>query len=761
MDTEKIFFSMPEAVAVVDDRHRITWVNLAMESFLGLPRDAIIGKPCYSLLHKTEEPIPDCLFRHVMESRSRGATEYEIPGENRWLKVTVDPMVGDGGRIVGAIHYVSDISSLKKAEKTASIQSERLYSLMNNIPGIVYRGLRDWSLVFIGAEVRRVTGYAAEDILSGAVKWRDLIHPDDLGFVKEAFRESVRERRGILRIEYRVRRSDGSIRWLADRRQLIYDAEGNFSYVDGLLLEITDRKEYEEALRATNEKLQALIEACPLAIGALDTEGNVTMWNAAAERMTGWSEAEAVGRRLPIVPDDKVGEFRALLARAVWGEMLSGVEVRRLKKDGSPMEISIWTSPMRDQRGEVTGVMAVLADITERKEMENALQKSEEQLRQSQKLEAIGRLAGGIAHDFNNLLTAIRGYSDLLLHRIDASSPFRRDVEEIQKAGERAAALTRQLLAFSRKQVLQPKVLDLNAVVGNLDRMLRRLIGEDLDLVTVLKPGLWNVQVDPGQVEQVIMNIVVNARDAMPDGGKVTIETGNVALDDRYVRQHPVVKPGDYVLLAISDTGTGMDEETKNRLFEPFYTTKDKGKGTGLGLSTVYGIVKQSGGYIWVYSEIGKGASFKVYLPRYGGSPGEARPEESPVSPSQGRETVLLVEDEAMVRLLVRNILEGNGYTVLEASDGEEAISIGGGHAAPIHLILTDVVMPKMCGREAAETLAPRLPGVKVLYMSGYTDEAIVRHGVLETGIPFLEKPFTPVSLLRKVRQVLDAPGIG
>jgi PAS domain S-box-containing protein len=759
MDPEKIILSMPEAVAVVDDRYRVTWVNLAMESLLGLPRDEIIGKPCHSLLHKTKEPVPDCLVRRAGNSRVRESMEFEIPGEHRWVKVTVDPMIDDGGRIVGAIHYVSDVSSLKKAEKTASIQSERLYSLMNNVPGIVYRGLPDWSLVFIGAEVKRVTGYAPEEILSGAVKWRDLIHPDDLGYVKEAFRESVRERRGVLRVEYRVRRSDGGILWLADRRQLIYDAEGNFSYVDGLLLEVTDRKEYEEALRATNEKLQVLIEASPLAIGALDPAGNVLMWNAAAERMTGWSEQEAMGRRLPIVPDDKVGEFQALLARAMRGELLSGVEVLRRKKDGSPIDISIWTSPTRDQRGGVTGVMAILADITERKRMEEALHKSEEQLRQSQKLEAIGRLAGGIAHDFNNLLTAIRGYSDLLLHRIDACSPFRRDVEEIQKAGERATSLTRQLLAFSRKQVLQPKVLDLNAVVGNMDSMLRRLIGEDLDLVTVLKPGLWNVRVDPGQVEQVIMNIVVNARDAMPAGGKVTIETGNVMLDNQYIRRHEVVKPGAYVLLAISDTGTGMDEETKNRLFEPFYTTKEKGKGTGLGLSTVYGIIKQSGGYIWVYSEIGKGASFKVYLPRYGGPPGEARAEVPPVSLTHGRETVLVVEDEAMVRALVRNILEGNGYTVVEAVDGEDAISIGGRHADPIHLILTDVVMPKMCGREAAESLALRLPGVKVLYMSGYTDEAIVRHGVLETGIPFIEKPFTPESLLRKVRQVLDASG--
>jgi nitrogen-specific signal transduction histidine kinase len=393
-------------------------------------------------------------------------------------------------------------------------------------------------------------------------------------------------------------------------------------------------------------------------------------------------------------------------------------------------------------------------DITERRKLE-------EQLQQSQKIEAIGRLAGGIAHDFNNLLTAIRGYSDLLLLRIDSSSPLRRDVEEIQKAGERAASLTRQLLAFSRKQVLQPKVLDLNAVVAGMDGMVRRLIGEDIDLVTVLKPGLWNVQADPGQVEQVIMNLVVNSRDAMPQGGKVTIETSNEELDDRYVRRHAVVKPGEYVRLSISDTGLGMDEVTKSRLFEPFYTTKEKGKGTGLGLSTVYGIVKQSGGYIWVYSETGKGAAFKVYFPRFRGATAEARREGTSGSAFYGRETVLVVEDEEVVRALVRGILEGNGYTVLTASDGVEAQKVGRSHKTPIHLIVTDVVMPKMGGREAAETLAQHLPGVKVLYMSGYTNDAIVRHGMIESGIPFLEKPFTPDALLRKVHQLLGPSGEG
>jgi PAS domain S-box-containing protein len=758
-DWEQIFLSMPEPVAVVDAGRRFAWVNGAMESFLGHSRDQIIGKTCHSLLHKAEEPVAGCPFHRMTESLRREWTEIEIPGKNRWFKVAVDPVIDGVGRIAGAIHYFTDITPAKEAEKTAKFQSERLVSLMNNVPGVVYRGLRDWSVAFIGAEVTRITGYTPEEFVSGGVKWRDLIHPEDLDVVKHAFRESVRGKQKVVRVEYRARHRDGGFRWIADRRQLIYGANGEFAYVDGLLLDITDRKRIDEALRKTNESFKAVIEASPLAIVALTPEGNVALWNSATERMSGWSEKEALGRPLPIVPEENMAEFHGLLARGRRGESLSGVELRRRRKDGSPVDISIWTSPLRDHRGEVTGIMSVWADITERKKMEEALHNSEEQLRQSQKIEAIGRLAGGIAHDFNNLLTAIRGYSDLLLHRLDRASPMRREVEEIQKAGERASTLTRQLLAFSRKQVMQPKVLDINAVVAGMEGMLRRLIGEDIDLVTVLKPGLWNAKVDPGQVEQVIMNLAVNARDAMPKGGKVTIETRNVELDETCMRRHPFVHPGAYVMLAIGDTGTGMDEETKNRLFEPFFTTKEKGKGTGLGLSTVYGIVKQSGGFIWVYSEIGKGAIFKVYFPRFGGAPAEAEKESDPGPLPHGKETVLLVEDEEIVRTLVRDILEGNGYTVLEASSGAEAVSIGRNCKGPIHMILTDVVMPKMGGREAAESLAQHLPGVKVLYISGYTDESIVHHGVLDSGIPYLEKPFTPDALLRKVRQVLAAPG--
>lgn len=395
-------------------------------------------------------------------------------------------------------------------------------------------------------------------------------------------------------------------------------------------------------------------------------------------------------------------------------------------------------------------VLGVGTDISQRRGLE-------EQLRQSQKIEAIGRLAGGIAHDFNNVLTAILGYSQILLSDMEAGDPRREDMQEIERAAERAASLTRQLLAFSRNQVLQPQILNLNGLVGNLDNFLRRLIGEDIDLRTRLAPDLWLVSADAGQIEQVVMNLAVNSRDAMPSGGKLTIETSNVVLDQDYARHHIAVVPGDYVMVAVSDTGIGMDEVTKGRLFEPFFTTKGPGQGTGLGLSTVYGIVKQSGGNIWVYSEPGRGSTFKIYFPRASGAEVEPGGKVAPTT-TRGSETVLLTEDEDGVRQLASKVLRAQGYQVLEASSGREAITVAEAFSGKIHLLLTDVVMPEFSGSELAKRIGVVRPGIRVLYMSGYTDEAIIHHGVLTANIAYLQKPFTPEVLARKVREVLESP---
>jgi two-component system, cell cycle sensor histidine kinase and response regulator CckA len=387
------------------------------------------------------------------------------------------------------------------------------------------------------------------------------------------------------------------------------------------------------------------------------------------------------------------------------------------------------------------------------------LSQTQDQLAQASKMEAVGHLAGGVAHDFNNLLMVIMGRADVVLRGLDSKHSMRPAIQEITRTAQRAADLTHQLLAFSRKQVLKPAVLDLNSVIANLTEMLRRLIGEDIDLVAVLDPVLGRAKADLGQIEQIVMNLAVNARDAMPHGGQLTLETANVELDAEYARMHVGVRPGSYVMLALSDTGVGMDSATQARIFEPFFTTKGPRKGTGLGLAMVYGIVKQSGGNIGVYSEPGQGTTFKIYLPKIDGPIDGGPASAPPPSPSYGKETVLVVEDEEGVRTLVRDILEQNGYTVLEASHGAQALETSEGHPGPIHLFLTDVVMPEMSGRELVQRLAILRPASKVLFMSGYTANAVVHRGALESETEFLQKPFTAATLTRKVRDILDMCG--
>lgn len=529
--------------------------------------------------------------------------------------------------------------------------------------------------------------------------------------------------------------------------------------------EIAERQRAEKAMRESEERFRRVIASISDHIYMAIYEGDVTR-NARPSQYYISPNVEALVGYTPERFQADWNFWRSLihhddlpLATVKLDQFPEGgntqIEYRLRRADGE----LIWVRDSRQLVIETADpggakritVYGVVSDITERKHLED-------QLYQAQKMEAIGRLAGGISHDFNNLLTVINGYSELILFRyIKDKGPLRQNVEQIKKAGDRAASLTRQLLAFSRKQVLQPEVLNLNSVVSNVDQMLRRLIGEDIELITALASELGQVKADPAQMDQVIMNLAVNARDAMPIGGKLTLETSNVTFDKQYTRQHVGVEPGDYVMLAISDTGHGMDAATKARIFEPFFTTKDKGRGTGLGLATVYGIINQSGGYIWVYSEPGHGTTFKIHLPRLKEALETADQDHVPAKARSGSETILLVEDEDLVRELAYEILVTEGYTVLEASHGAEALKISERYAHRIHLLLTDVVMPGgISGPELAERLAPLRRNMEVLYISGYTDNAIVQHSILTSTASFLEKPFTPSDLAHKVRDVLD-----
>ena len=510
-----------------------------------------------------------------------------------------------------------------------------------------------------------------------------------------------------------------------------------------------ERKVAEQALSDSAARWRAIMDNVGDGISVLNAEGVVLEVNRSLSAMLGLPPDRVVGRHIqefaaPGQEAMNTAQFVEAVQRG--GGHVLGTQLVRSDGKTAVVDFSISLFDLHGQRL----VLSIGRDVTQQQSLE-------QQLRQAQKMEAVGRLAGGVAHDFNNLLTAIFGYADLMADELPQEGRVRQDLEEIRKAAVQAASLTRQLLAFSRQQVLQPVVLDLNALLQDMEKMLGRLIGEDVELRLKLSPEVGHVRADPGQLQQVIMNLVVNARDAMPKGGVLMLETANVELTAQMAELNQSVVPGPYVMLAVSDTGIGMDAKTRAHIFEPFFTTKEKGRGTGLGLSTVYGIVQQSEGYIWVYSEPGAGTTFKIYLPRVDApleGLGMAREGATLLT---GTETILIAEDDATLRPLVKGLLERQGYRVLEAANTDEALAIAIDHVSPIHLLITDVVMPGASGRELARRLAHLRPEIRVLYVSGYTDDAIVHHGMLEPGLSFLQKPFTPSALARKVREVLDA----
>jgi PAS domain S-box-containing protein len=631
-------------------------------------------------------------------------------------------------------------------------QAEENYrSIFENAGEGIFRTSPTGQFITANPAMAHILGYESpQALMAGITDVRRDLYAD-------SNRQSDWERRlkqgeRIVGFEAQYRRGDGSFVWLSESARAVFDESGTVLYYEGIAEDITARKQAEAALRASEEQYRDLVENAHDIIYSHDLNGNYTSMNKAGGVITGYTHEEALALNLTqTVAPEYLGEAREMIRKKLAGEKVTAYEMEIIAKDGHRITVEANTK-LVFQDGVPVGVQGIARDVTERKQLED-------QLRQSQKLEAIGQLAGGIAHDFNNLLTAINGYSSLALQRIEGNTSVKNYLEEIKKAGDRAANLTRQLLAFGRKQILQPLPLNLNDIITDMNKMLRRLIGEDIQLSAKLTSDLKRVKADPGQIEQVLVNLVVNARDAMPQGGSLTIETANAELDKEYASTRDGVQPGAFVVLAVSDTGTGMDEEVRRHIFEPFFTTKEKGKGTGLGLSTVYGIVKQSGGNISAYSEPNRGTTFKVYLPALDPVAKSSGTKTAEIAIPKGSETVLLVEDEEVVRGLTCQILEEAGYRVLVAPQGEEAIRLGNEHAKEIHLLLTDVVMPGADGKEVADRLSSSCPGIKVLFMSGYTDEAIVHHGILDADVKFIQKPFTPAALATKVREVLDSNG--
>jgi PAS domain S-box-containing protein len=634
---------------------------------------------------------------------------------------------------------------LRVQERTAELRAseERFRLLVEGVDGNAifmldsHGNIQAWT---DGAE--RIKGYRAEEIIGKP--YAHLFNQEDIasGMPQQELQQASAH--GKVDVEgWRVRQ-DGSLFWVNGSLSAMYHADGRVRGFAKIIRDMTGRHRAAELLQSVlNNSLDGII--------SIDERDTVSLYSRAAERIFHYPVSEVIGKNVKMLMrhagHTEHERYLADLLRTGEAKIIGiGREIEGRRKDGStfPLELAVTEFELESRRF----FLCMVRDISERKKLEG-------QLRQSQKIEAVGQLTGGVAHDFNNLLTIISGYSGMLLSQMPSDDPVREIVKIISESGERAASLTHQLLAFSRQAVLEPKVLDPNVAVRETEKMLRRLIGEDILLTTVLDPQIGRVKLDPGLLTQVLMNLSVNARDGMPKGGRLTLETRNVDLDEKYADTHIDVRAGQYVMVAVGDTGCGMTPETQARIFEPFFTTKGVGKGTGLGLSVVHGIVKQSGGHIEVYSELDRGTTFKLYFPAVEEQAGAATVVDSE-SDVGGTETVLLVEDDDVVRSLALLVLQEHGYNVLAARGGQDALRVVDGHPKPIDLLVTDVVMPGMDGRQVAEALKPRFPQMKVLFTSGYTDDAVVRHGVLQAEVAFLQKPYSPEALAGKARQVLD-----
>jgi two-component system, cell cycle sensor histidine kinase and response regulator CckA len=743
--------SVPNIVWYTGPDSKCSYLNPQWMNYTGATLEESLGDGWIRSFHPEDRQRALDAWNDAMATGSTYAVEVRLKradGNYRWWLARCVPHRDDAGNIIKWFGTCTDIDELKRTETERAELFAQLTLQFERMPlAYLLCGL-DGRYTRWNPAAEQMFGFTEAEVL-GKLPTETIVPAQSQAIVLEIF---ARLAAGDMNAHGTCENimKDGRTIECEWHNTPLFNPDGEFQGILSLAQNVTARQRAEKALHLRDRAIQAATQGL-LITDPKQADNPIIYVSPGFERITGYVSEEAVGRNCRFLQGaDTAPAAVAQLREAIRAREPCAVELLNYRKDGTSFWNELSVSPVRNADGQLTHFVGVQSDVTARRHLE-------EQFRQAQKMEAFGQLAGGVAHDFNNLLTIINGYSDLLLDSLPAGDPSRSLVTEIHKAGERSAGLTRQLLAFSRQQILAPRVLNLNEVVTETDKMLRRLIGEDIRLTTTLDSALWAVQADAGQVEQVLLNLAVNARDAMSKGGRLTIETRNIELDETYTRTHSDAKAGPHVLMSVTDTGNGMSPEVQARIFEPFFTTKGLGKGTGLGLATVFGIVKQSGGHVAVYSEVGVGTSFKVYLPRIEEESEVLKAPSRVLTPPRGSETILLAEDEAGVRKLASYILTECGYKVLEAADGNEAVRIALAHHEPIHLLITDVVMPGAGGRAVSAQIVSGHPEARVLYISGYTDDAIIRHGVLRDGVNFLQKPFSPFVLACKIREVLDS----
>lgn len=745
--------SIGDGVIATDLLGMVNIINPVAQSWTGWTENQATGRSLSEVFNivneETREVVANPAMRALAEGTIVGLANHTIlisrDGSERPIADSAAPIRDERGNINGVVLVFRDFTEQKLAERALRQERARYETVVQAFSQIVWSTTPSGEMREAIPSWSEFTGMSADELVGW--NWTRAIHPSDREEAVAAWHDSI-AKRAPYDFNFRIYRADGEWRNIIMRGIPIRDLDGQIIEWVGVCIDDTERKKAGETVRLQDRIIEAVSQGILITNPRLP--GNPIVYASRGfETITGYPARESLGRNCRFLQGPESDpEARKALREAIERGQECSIEILNYRKDGSKFWNALFVTPIRDERGSLNYFVGVLADVTERRKLEQALN-------QSQKMEAVGRLAGGIAHDFNNLLTIITGYSEMLLTMSERNSASWESIKAILEAGERAASLTRQLLAFSRRTVLEPKVIAINDVIMETERMLRRLIGEDIHLVTRLDSGNCKVKVDPNQMVQVLMNLAINARDAMPRGGRLRIETGVVDLDDSSGQIQHEFKPGRYVVLTTTDSGQGMPPEVKARVFEPFFTTKGVGEGTGLGLAVVDGIIRQSGGFVTVESEMGRGSAFRIYLPIVEES--VSRTEKNELSSGQaGTETILLVEDEDGVRRLASLALTSAGYRVITANNGQDALRVVESHPTPINLLFTDVVMPQMSGPDLAAELRVRMPELKVLLSSGYTDEAMTRHGIFSEKITFLQKPYTPQSLIRKVRQALD-----